>query len=96
MFYALLYDYVDDIVTLRAPFRDPHLGLVGEFADRGEIVLAGALADPVDGAIIVFRGESPAIVESFVARDPYILNGLVPRHSIRPWTIVSGAHRLEG
>ena len=30
MIYALLYDYVDDIVRLRAPFREPHLGLVGE------------------------------------------------------------------
>ena len=96
MFYALLYDYVDgDVPRLRQPFRADHLGLIGEFAERGEIVLAGALVDPVDSAIIVFRCDDATTVEGFVARDPYVLNGIVVRHAIRPWAIVSGAERLE-
>jgi hypothetical protein len=57
---------------------------------RGELILGGALADPVDTAILLFRGESPEVVERFVAADPYVKNGLVARWRIRPWTTVVG------
>jgi uncharacterized protein YciI len=96
MFYALLYDYVDDMITLRAPFREQHLALIAEYETRGEMVVAGALTEPVDGAILVFRGETPAAAEKFVSEDPYVVNGLVPRHTVRPWALVLGASRLEG
>ncbi len=91
MHYLLIYDYVDNILERRTPFRDRHLALVRAAHQRGELPMAGALADPVDGAVLVFRADGPAAVEEFVRQDPYVANGLVTGWRIRPWTVVVGA-----
>jgi uncharacterized protein YciI len=90
MHYLLIYDVVPDYVERRAPFRAEHLALARAAVARGELVLGGALANPVDGAVILFRADSPAVVEAFVAADPYVRNGLVTRWRIREWTTVVG------
>ena len=90
MYYVLLYDYVEGIVEKRAPFREGHLGLLTELRDKGQVVMAGAWANPPDGAAIVFKADSPEVVEQFVASDPYVANGLVPGHRIKEWTVVLG------
>ena len=91
MHYVLLYDVVEDMVTKRAPFREEHLKLIRDGHARGEIVMAGAVGAPVDGALLVFRAESPDVVERFVAADPYVKQGLVIRWKVKPWTVVAGA-----
>ncbi len=88
--FVLLYDYVENVVEKRAPFRSDHLALANEYLDRGELVMAGAFADPVDGAAFVFSVEERARVEAFVAADPYVANGLVPSWRIREWRVVIG------
>ena len=90
MYYLLQYDYVEDVVEKRAPLRETHLALARAAHGRGEIVLAGALADPVDAAVLVFRVDDRAVVERFAREDPYVLNGLVKRWRIRAWTVVIG------
>jgi len=90
-YYALFYrEVVPDFISRRGGYREEHLGLAREAYARGELVLAGALADPPDGALLVFRSESPASAEDFVSKDPYVLNGLVKRWEIRPWIVVVG------
>ncbi|MYD28666.1 MAG: hypothetical protein F4X03_07120 [Dehalococcoidia bacterium] len=88
--FVLLYDYVENVVEKRAPFRADHLALAREYVDRGEIEMAGAFADPVDGAAFVFTVADRSRVEAFVAADPYVANGLVPSWRIREWTVVIG------
>ena len=88
--YLLFYDVVDDYVNRRAPYRAAHIALAREALARGELVLAGALADPPDGAVLVFRGSSPAVAESFAKNDPYVNNGLVVRWRVREWATVIG------
>jgi uncharacterized protein len=90
MHYLLFYDVVDDYGERRAAFRDAHLALAWQAQARGELVLGGALADPVDGAVLVFSGDSPAVAEAFAAADPYVRNGLVTKWRVRPWTTVVG------
>ena len=90
MHYLLFYDYVEGILEKRAPHREEHLRLAQEAVDRGELVLGGAYADPVDGAVLVFRCDSLSAVEAFVAGDPYVKNGLVTDWRVRPWTVVIG------
>jgi uncharacterized protein YciI len=90
MLYVLSYEYVPDVAEKRTPHRAGHLALIKEFHAAGQLVIAGAFDPPSDGALIVFKGESPAIAESFVARDPYVKNGVVTRHRIRPWSVVVG------
>jgi uncharacterized protein YciI len=90
-YYALFYDeLVDDFVNRRAPFREEHLRFARESHDRGEIQLAGALADPADGAVLIFCVESAAAVEEFVNNDPYVKNGLVKKWHVRKWSVVVG------
>jgi uncharacterized protein len=86
----LFYDVVDDYVERRAPFRQLHLDLAKQAHQRGELVLAGALAEPADGAVLVFRGDSTAVAEAFAKADPYVQNGLVTSWRVRKWTTVIG------
>jgi uncharacterized protein len=91
MHYLLFYDVVDDYVTRRQPHRAAHLSHAQRYAERGELVLAGALAEPVDAAVLLFQGESPAVAERFAADDPYVRHGLVRQWRVRPWITVAGA-----
>src|SRR5215472_13280476 len=88
--YLLFYEVVDDYAARRAAHREEHLKNAWAASDRGELVVAGALANPADGAVLMFRGESPEVAERFAKADPYVANGLVKRWHIREWTTVAG------
>jgi uncharacterized protein len=90
MHYLLMYDVVADYVERRTPLRAAHLAHARASIARGELVLAGALANPSDGTVLLFKGESPAAAEAFAQSDPYVLNGLVTRWRVREWTTVVG------
>ena len=91
MYYLLFYKTVDNYVERRAPYRPEHLGYANAARARGEIVMAGALADPADAAVFVFKADSPALVEDFARNDPYVRAGLIKEWSVRPWTVVIGS-----
>src|SRR5262245_26038530 len=90
MHYLLFYETAPDYLERRATFRQQHLAYAKAAVERGELVLGGALADPVDGAVLLFRGESPEIVDRFAESDPYVVHGLVTGWKVRPWTTVVG------
>jgi uncharacterized protein YciI len=90
VYWLLLYDLVDDYIERRAPLRAAHLGLAAAAAERGELVLAGAVDEPPDGAVLVFRGDGPAAAEAFAAADPYVRDGLVTAWRVRKWNVVVG------
>jgi len=89
--FALMYDVVDGFVDKRMAFRPAHLELIRAAHGRGELLLAGALGDPPDGALLVFRADSAEVAERFATADPYVTGGLVTRWSVRPWNVVIGA-----
>src|SRR3979411_256471 len=89
-YYALLYELIDDMVTRRVPFREEHLRLAREARERAELVLAGALTEPVDRALLVFHVDDKSKVEAFARKDPYVLNGLAKKWEVRPWNVVVG------
>jgi uncharacterized protein len=91
MHYLLFYEVSADYLERRAEFRDEHLSLAWQAQSRGELVLAGALADPVDGAVLLFQVDSVQVIERFIAADPYVTNGLITSWRVRPWTTVVGA-----
>ena len=90
MHWLLLYDLVDGYIERRAPLRETHLALAREAHERGELVLAGALADPADRAVLVFTGDDPAVAENFARNDPYVHAGLVTAWTVRRWNVVVG------
>ena len=89
-YYLLEYVLVEDYLARRASLRDTHLALAREASRRGHLVLAGALADPPDRAVLVWRTDDRSVVERFAADDPYVRDGLVTSWTIRPWTVVIG------
>ena len=90
MYYILFYKTVEGYIEKRVPFRPIHLELVNESHSTGRLVMAGALSDPADGAVLIFKGDSPAVAEDFARNDPYVKNGLIAEWSVRPWIVVAG------
>ena len=91
MHYLLIYELAPDYLERRGAFRTEHLQLAWDAQQRGEIVIAGALADPADTAVLLFTGDSPDAAERFARADPYVTNGLVKSWRVRQWTTVVGA-----
>lgn len=89
-YHVLEYDLADDYLDRRGPLRAEHLGLLRAAHDAGAVVLAGALADPPDRALIVWHVEDVATVHRFVEADPYVAAGLVTSWRVRPWTVAVG------
>jgi len=93
-YFTLTYEVVDDFVNKRTPFRPAHLTGVREAHARGELIMAGALAEPA-GALLVFRAADKSVAENFAKADPYVNEGLVKSWSVRPWTVVVGNDQAE-
>jgi uncharacterized protein len=89
-YFALIYQLVDDYLPRRAAYRQEHLSLATAAHERGDIVLAGAFAEPTDRALLIFRAADRSVAENFAHKDPYVVNGLVKRWEVRPWTVVIG------
>ncbi len=91
MHLILFYEVIENFVAKREPFRAEHLKKAQEAYDRGDLVLAGALAEPVDYAVLLFNGADPNVAERFASSDPYVTNGLVKHWNVRKWTTVVGS-----
>ena len=87
---ALFYDLVDDYLERRTALREDHLALARAAHDRGELLLAGAMSDPYDQALLVWSTDDVAAVEAFAKADPYVVNGLVTSWRVRTWNVVIG------
>jgi uncharacterized protein len=90
MHYLLIYEIAPDYLVRRPQFRGAHLALAWQAAERGELLLGGAVGDPIEGSILLFSTDSAAIPEAFAKADPYVLNGLVTRWRVVPWRTVVG------
>ena len=90
MYYVLFYETVDNYVECRAPYREQHLKYATAAHERGELFLAGAFDNPVDGAALIFKGDTPQAAEDFAKNDPYVVNGCIKKWYVREWTVVIG------
>lgn len=87
-YFVLEYVFVDDYLERRAALREEHLGLAREAHERGDLLLAGALTEPVDRGLLVWSTSDRGVAERFAESDPYVRHGLVVSWSVRPWTVV--------
>lgn len=90
MDYLLFYELAPDYLERRGAFRSEHLALAWDAHAKGDLVLAGALANPADTAVFHFKGSSPEAAKAFAGTDPYVRHGLVTRWRVREWTTVIG------
>ncbi|HEY7156564.1 MAG TPA: hypothetical protein VH575_21530 [Gemmataceae bacterium] len=80
MHYLLFYEKAADYSARQGPLQSAHRVHLSAAIRRGELLLAGSLADPVDGsAVLLFQADSPVVVEACVAADPFVLHGVVIR-----------------
>jgi uncharacterized protein len=89
-YFALIYYVGTDFAEKRAAYRPAHLEQVFESQRRGELVLGGALGDPPDRALLVFRADDRSTAERFARADPYVTSALVQRWEVQPWNSVAG------
>lgn len=92
--YVLTYSYAPEMLERRQPHRQAHLEYVLEAQAAGFVRMAGAFADPVDGALTVIRAETLGEVFAWVGQDPYARAGLIYGMAVREWTMVAGADLL--
>jgi uncharacterized protein YciI len=88
--FLLMYDLAPDYIERRGTLRAEHLQLAWAAQQRGDLLLGGALTDPTDTAVLLFKADLPTVVESFAKADPYVTNGLVKAWRVREWTTVVG------
>jgi len=88
--FLLFYEGAPDYLARRPQFRAEHLEYAWAAAERGELLVAGAYADPVDGSALMFAGKDERVAEDFARADPYVTNGLIERWHVRGWTTVVG------
>jgi uncharacterized protein YciI len=86
--HLLRYEYVEDMLDRRGPYREAHLAHIGAAKDAGRVVMAGAIGDPPHGGVIVFKGVEPELIEAYVQDDPYKTAGLITAHHVDPWNLV--------
>jgi len=89
-YYLLQYVLIDDYLARRTAFREEHLALAREAHRRGNLILAGALAEPPDRAVLIWRTSDRSVIERFIDDDPYVRHGLVTSWTIRLWNVVIG------
>ncbi|MEZ0496622.1 YciI-like protein [Sphingomonas sp. IW22] len=86
--WLLIYELSSDYLARRGEYRAEHLSLGWEQADRGAILLGGAVGDPPESAMLLFSDRDAAF--AFANADPYVINGLVRAWRVVPWTTVIG------
>ena len=89
MHYILFYKTVENYTEKRAPYRAEHLEYVENFRKSGHLLMAGALTDPADGAVLIFKSDSPETARAFARHDPYVKNGLIAEWVVREWNVVT-------
>jgi uncharacterized protein len=91
MHYLLFYDKAPDHAQREGPLMAGHRDHLQAAIARGELLLGGPLADPIDGTnVLLFQSDTAAVAEIFAAGDPYVLNGVVTRWRVRRWETVVG------
>lgn len=87
--FLLRYELAPDYLDRRPGFRDVHLALAWAAVDRGELLLGGAVGDPIESALLLFTDADAA--RAFAQADPYVTQGLVSGWRVDRWNTVVGA-----
>lgn len=88
--YLLIYKLADNYLDRRGEFRNEHLDMARKAVKNGDLMIGGALSEPADQAILLFKGDSPYVAELFAKNDPYVKHKLVLSWEVRRWMTVVG------
>ena len=93
--YILQYEYVENALEKRAPFRPAHLAYFAKQDATGNVVLGGAIDHPPTGALTIFRNITAEDIEQIAQQDPYVINGIVTKYTVKPYIAVGGDPLLK-
>ena len=83
---VLSYEVAADGMA-RIPVHYPaHKARVDDFHERGVLLMIGTWANPAEGAMAVFASREAA--QEFVSDDPFVVNGVVGKWTLRDWNEV--------
>jgi uncharacterized protein YciI/uncharacterized protein YndB with AHSA1/START domain len=80
---VVLYESSPNVMQLAPVHYPAHEAHVDAFHARGELLAVGTYADPREGSLAVFSDRAAA--EAFVVEDPFVLHGVVAKHTIKDW-----------
>ncbi len=83
MKYVLFYELSANGMELVRANYPAHKARVDDFHANKRILMVGTWANPAEGAMGIFPTREDA--DAFVAGDPFVLNGVVGKHTIREW-----------
>lgn len=93
--YVLQYEYAEDPLERRKPYRTSHLAHIGKQTEQGNVILAGTVGSPPTGGLMILRNLTPTEVEQLAQEDPYVINGVVKKFTVKPYLAVVGDALLK-
>jgi uncharacterized protein YciI len=93
--FILQYEYVENVLEKRAPYREAHLAVFGKQIQDGNVIIGGTIDYPPKGALSIFRNLTSEDIEQIVQQDPYFINGIVTKYTIKPYIAVIGDDSLK-
>jgi uncharacterized protein YciI len=82
----MLYEVAEDAMAKAKANYPGHRARLDDFYARGVLLMAGPFSDPMQGAMGVFTTRQAA--EEFIQGDPFVVNGVVARWTLREWNEV--------
>ena len=83
--WVIEYSY-DDRTHLRDQYRQEHRAYLGGLLAEGDMFAFGRYDDAgAPGALLLASAETEEAVRRMVARDPFVIQGLVPDFTVRKW-----------
>jgi uncharacterized protein len=82
--YVLFYESADDVQEKAPTHFAAHSAHGQMFHERGTLIAYGPFANPLEeGSMAVFTTREAA--EEFASSDPFVLNGVVRKWTVREW-----------
>ncbi|MFV0540647.1 MAG: YciI family protein [Aestuariibaculum sp.] len=79
LFYETATMDMDKIMAVY-PKHEAH---ANTYIEQGKILGIGPYANPMEGSMAIFTDKTSA--ETFVRTDPFVLEGIVAKHTIKEW-----------
>jgi uncharacterized protein YciI len=83
---VMFYEVAPDGLPKARIHYEAHRARLNDFHGRGSLLMAGPFANPAEGAMGVFTSREAA--EEFIQGDPFVINGVVAKWSLREWNEV--------
>jgi uncharacterized protein YciI len=94
MWYAIISQDVDNSLPLRKAHRPAHLERLQQLTDQGRLLIAGPhpaldCEDPGEagftGSLVVAEFESLEAAQAWADADPFLVNGVYQRVTVKPF-----------